>query len=68
LSELREYILTENERKILQAYVDHSVKLDGFSVLMLRLKRASQKLEQDHSLIKTALIASDRDRKGKTLG
>ena len=36
---MRGYILTERERKILKTYVEENVKLDGFSVLALRLKR-----------------------------
>ena len=36
---LRSYLLTQRERKILKMYVEENVKLDGFSVLALRLKR-----------------------------
>jgi len=40
---MRGYILTERERKILKTYVEENVKLDGFSVLALRLKRWKKK-------------------------
>jgi len=40
---VRGYILTERERKILKTYVEENVKLDGFSVLALRLKRWKKK-------------------------
>jgi len=40
---MRGYVLTERERKILKAYVEENVKLDGFSVLALRLKRWKKK-------------------------
>lgn len=40
---VRGYVLTERERKILKTYVEENVKLDGFSVLALRLKRWNQK-------------------------
>jgi hypothetical protein len=40
---MRGYILTERERKILQAYIKENLKLDGFSVLALRLKRWKKK-------------------------
>ena len=40
---MRGYVLTERERKILKMYVEENVKLDGFSVLALRLKRWKKK-------------------------
>jgi hypothetical protein len=40
---VRRYVLTERERKILKIYVEENVKLDGFSVLALRLKRWKKK-------------------------
>jgi len=40
---LRRYLLTERERKILKAYIEENIKLDGFSVLALRLKRWKKK-------------------------
>jgi len=52
---VRGYILTERERKILQAYVKEGVKLDGFSVLSLRLKRASATILADVELVNETL-------------
>ena len=52
---MREYILTERERKILETFVKDNVKLDGFSVLALRLKRSNKKLIKDMELVKAAL-------------
>jgi hypothetical protein len=52
---MRGYVLTERERKILKMYVEENVKLDGFSVLVLRLKRSSKNLFEDVELIKEAL-------------
>ena len=40
---VRTYLLTERERKILKAYIEENIKLDGFSVLALRLKRWKKK-------------------------
>jgi hypothetical protein len=37
-------LLTQRERKILKAYVKEDIKLDGFSVLALRLKRWKREL------------------------
>jgi len=52
---VREYVLTSRERKILEAFIESGVKLDGFSVLAIRLKRASRRLMEDLELIKAAL-------------
>jgi hypothetical protein len=52
---VREYVLTEKERKILEVFLEGGVKLDGFSVLVIRLKRANKKLTKDLGLIKAAL-------------
>ena len=52
---MREYVLTERERKILEVFLEEGVKLDGFSVVVIRLKRANKKLTKDLELIKAAL-------------
>jgi len=52
---VREYVLTERERKILEVFLEEGVKLDGFSVVVIRLKRANKKLTKDLELIKAAL-------------
>jgi hypothetical protein len=58
---VRGYILTERERKILQAYVKEGVKLDGFSVLSLRLKRASTTILADLELVNETLRKLKRE-------
>lgn len=62
---MREYILTQRERKILKMYIESGTKLNGFSVLVLRLKRASKKLLEDMELIKATLnkLGEEEDRK-----
>ena len=52
---MREYILTSRERKILETFVEEGLKLDGFSVLAIRLKRAGRRLMEATELIKEAL-------------
>jgi len=52
---MREYVLTPRERKILESYIESRIKLNGFSVLAIRLKRASKKLTEDMKLIRTTL-------------
>lgn len=59
---MRAYILTKREQKILVAYVEKNIRLDGFSVLSLRLKRASSKILADVELVKLALEKMKNDR------
>lgn len=47
--------MTERERKILETFIESGVKLNGFSVLSIRLKRASRRLNKDIALINAAL-------------
>ena len=62
---MREYILTEREREILKAFIEKDIKLNGFSVLAIRLKRASQKLLKDWELIKNALEKMEKQEARK---
>lgn len=55
LVSMREYILTQRERKILETFVESGVKLNGFSVLSIRLKRAKRRLMEDLKLINASL-------------
>jgi len=57
---MREYILTEREREILKTFIETGLKLNGFSVLVIRLKRASKRLMEDMELIKTTLKKLER--------
>jgi hypothetical protein len=52
---MREYILTRREREILEAFVKNGLKLNGFSVLSIRLKRAYKRLSEDFKLMDAAL-------------
>jgi len=52
---MREYILTEREREILKTFIETGLKLNGFSVLIIRLKRANKRLMDDIELIRAAL-------------
>lgn len=58
---MREYILTPREREILKTFVETGIKLNGFSVLAIRLKRASKKLLDDMDLIKASLKKLERE-------
>ena len=52
---MRNYILTEKEREILKVFLENGLKLDGFSVLILRLKKAEKSLKEDLELIDATL-------------
>jgi len=52
---MREYVLTQRERKILQTFLESGIKLNGFSVLAIRLKRASKRIVADMKLIDATL-------------
>jgi len=52
---MRNYILTEKEKEILQTFIEKGIKLNGFSVLTLRLKKARESLKSDLELIDAAL-------------
>jgi len=52
---MREYVLTQRERKILEDFIESGIKLNGFSVLVIRLKRANKRLMTDMKLIRTTL-------------
>ncbi|MEM2514772.1 MAG: hypothetical protein QXO15_08800 [Nitrososphaerota archaeon] len=62
---MREYILTPREREILKTYIESGIKLNGFSVLALRLKRVSKTLLEDMELVKTALEKMEKEIKEK---
>jgi len=48
---MREYILTDKERKIIEQYLDTGLKLNGWNTLMWRLKRILPRLEVDLELL-----------------
>jgi len=52
---MREYVLTQRERKILEDFIESGIKLNGFSVLVIRLKRANRRLMADMKLIRATL-------------
>lgn len=58
---MRQYILTQRERKILEAFIESNSKLDGFSILVIRLKRASKRIMNDVALIKGALEKLEKE-------
>lgn len=59
---MRTFILTEREREILRAYVTQGIKLDGFSMTILRVKRwDKKKIDEDIALMMKALEKFDSD-------
>jgi len=49
---MRNYIFTEREREIVEAYLKRKLKLDGFQVLAVRVRKNSKKLMSDMELLK----------------
>jgi len=45
------YILTKYERKIIEAYLEKDLNLNGFNVLKLRVDRAVPTLKKDLELL-----------------
>jgi hypothetical protein len=52
---VREYILTNREKEILQRFLEKGEKLNGFSSLIYYLKRSQKTLEADLKLINETL-------------
>ena len=48
---MRMYILTKYERKIIEAYLEKDLNLNGFNVLKLRVDRAVPTLKKDLELL-----------------
>lgn len=49
---MREYILTEKDRQTIQVYVEKGLKLNGFGVLRIRVRRAIPTIEKDMKLLR----------------
>ena len=52
---MRTYILSENERRIIEIYLKMNMNLNGFNVLKLRITRSLPRLEEDLNLLKEFL-------------
>lgn len=64
--DMRSYILTERERKILRRFIETGEKLDGFAVLAHHLKKHRDTVSGDLELVQDSLqkISSDRIDEG----
>ena len=49
---MREYILTKKDRQTIKVYLEKDLKLNGFGVLRIRVKRAIPILEKDIELLR----------------
>lgn len=52
---MREYILTKRERGILKAFLESGLKLEGFTLLRMRMEKAYGRLKDDLLLVEKAL-------------
>ena len=59
---MRNYILTKKEKEILRTFIEKGLRLNGFSVLTLRLKKARDSLKSDLELIDAALKKLEEHR------
>lgn len=65
---MRNYLLTKKERKILESYIYRGIKLDGFAVVMTRVRKQKDTIAKDVMLIIRALtqyLHEKEARKGK---
>jgi len=53
--QLRYRIFTEKEEKLLRKWLKENVKLNGFSVLLHRIRKAKDKLKSDYELLEEVL-------------
>ena len=52
---MRQYILTVTEREIVKTYLNESIKLQDFRILVSRIKKHRETLKSDLNLIETLL-------------
>ena len=52
---MKNYILTEHERRILHAFLDSGAKETGFKVILYRISRNYEVLKEDMMLISESL-------------
>jgi arginine/ornithine N-succinyltransferase beta subunit len=55
---MREYVLTDTERKILESYLRKNIKLQDFRIVMFRIRKAHEQLKSDMNLIDAVLQKS----------
>jgi len=52
---LRYRIFTEKEEELLRKWLKENVKLNGFSVLLYRIRKSKEKLKSDYELLEAVL-------------
>jgi len=62
---MRNYIFTQREREIVEAYLKGGLKLDGFQVLAGRIRRNAKKLINDMELLKKIVEKMEESSEGK---
>ena len=62
---MRNYVFTQREREIVEAYLRRGLKLDGFQVLAGRIRRNSKKLMNDLALLKQIMKKLEESSEGK---
>ena len=55
---MRTYIFTEEERRILREWLEKGLRLNGFQVLMHRIRKNAQRIREDYRLLEEVLKRS----------
>jgi hypothetical protein len=65
---MRNYLLTKKERKILESYIYRGIKLDGFAVVITRIKKQRDTISKDVMLMMRVLsqVNYEKERRKKT--
>jgi len=59
---MREYVLTNNERRILKQFLSTGDKLQGFSMLVFRARQSGKRLADDLALLQRVLKKTESVR------
>jgi hypothetical protein len=62
---MRNYIFTQREHEIVEAYLKRGLKLDGFQVLAGRVRKNTKKLMNDMELLRKIVEKLEESSEGK---
>jgi len=52
---MRAYIFTEEEKRTLREWLEKGLRLNGFQVLMHRIRKNAQRIREDYKLLEEVL-------------
>jgi hypothetical protein len=62
---MRNYLLTKKERKILESYIYRGIKLDGFAVVITRIRKQKDTIAKDVMLMIRTLTQLRYEKEGR---